>query len=142
MKFKLAKKHGCLNGKLEALSKGDNVLIEYLKFAEESVEKIEDIMQTCVKRENQELPVKQMEYSRDEFKKLQKDRRYKMKCISLIEDESGAIMAAELNFGNIEIFFETQDVEYSSDKVFIRNAQIMVYPCGDYSFKILDEEAE
>lgn len=140
MKFKLAKNHGCLNCKLEALSRGDNVLIKYLEFSEETAAKIEDIMQTYVKRENQELSIKQIDCSRDEFQKLQKDRRYKMKCIGLIEDELETVIATEMSFGNIEIIFEAQDVEYSSDEVLIKNAQIMVYPYGDYSFEILDGE--
>lgn len=140
MKFKLAKNHGCLNCKLEALSRGDNVLIKYLEFSEETAAKIEDIMQTCVKRENQELFIKQIDCSRDEFQKLQKDRRYKMKCIGLIEDELETVIATEMSFGNIEIIFEAQDVKYSSDEVLIKNAQIMVYPYGDYSFEILDGE--
>ena len=138
MKFKLAKDHGCLNCRLEALSKGDNVLIKYLEFSKETATKIEDIMQTHVKRENQELLIKQIDCSRDEFEKLQKDRRYKMKCIGLVEDEPEIVAAAEMSFGNIEIFFETQDVEYSSAEVLIKNVKIMVYPCGDYGFEILD----
>lgn len=140
MKFKLAENHGCMKCELEALSKGDNVTIEYLKFTKESTQKIADIMQTCIKRENQELAVEQIYCSKNEFKKLAKDRRYKMKCISLLEDESETLVGVEMNFGNIEILFATQDVEYNTDKVSIGNAKIMAYPCGDYSFKVLDEE--
>ena len=139
MKFKMAKNHGCLNCNLEALSKGDNVLLEWLELTDESVRKIEDIMQVGIKRENQELLVRYIHCKKSEFEKLQKDRRYKMRCMSLIED-GPELVGVEMNFGNIEIMFDMQDVEYDSDKISIQNAKIMAYPFGDYDFKTLDDE--
>ena len=63
-----------------------------------------------------------------------------MSCISLIEDGS-ELVGVEMNFGNIEIMFDMQDVEYDLDKISIQNAKIMAYPFGDYDFKTLDGEA-
>ena len=59
--------------------------------------------------------------------------------MSLIED-GPELVGVEMNFGNIEIMFDMQDVEYDSDKISIQNAKIMAYPFGDYDFKTLDDE--
>lgn len=125
----------CDDCELEALSGNGIVLFDYIKFTENSIRKISDIMKNGIHRDNQELEAEEIVCEKSELKKFDKNKNYKMKCVALHNGDTGIIM----NFGNVNISFEERNIKYRDEKVQIMDVEILAYPSGIYDFEIPEE---
>lgn len=64
----------CDDCELEALSGNGIVLFDYIKFTENSIRKISDIMKNGIHRDNQELEAEEIVCEKSELKKFVKTR--------------------------------------------------------------------
>lgn len=138
MVFNLGKDNACIDCKLKAISGIENLEIDYIQFRKSSVAKIADIMKNGVKRDNQELVVDSIIIKKSEFEKF-KDKRYKADFRALMDIGNHTLMAIEFTLGNIDISFNWKHVKYDSDDVYISLANMIVYPHGVNSFRIIED---
>lgn len=139
MKFNLGKENKCIKCILEPLSGGESIEIKRLQFRKKSVDNIADIMQNGIKRENQELVLDAIECKKDEFEKLETRKRYKATFLSLADMGNDVVGLIEIILGNIDICYDVRNVNYSSENVNISLANVVAYPYGEYSYRVIED---
>lgn len=139
MVFNLGKENDCTDCRLEPLSGGEIIEIEYVQFRNVSVSKIADIMKNGVKRENQDLIIDSIICKGSDYDKLP-NKRYKATFVGLADVGNNVVMAIEFTLSNIEISFDRQNVKFDSDNNAIINlAEVTVYPLGNNSFRVIQD---
>ena len=137
MDFNMGRKNECVSCKLESLSGGNNIELDYLIFRKSSADKVADIMLNGVKRENQDLVLDSLVCKKDEFKKLTKNN-YKALFTTLSDIDNNKVAAVDFELGCIAFSYDTRNIRYSDNDVIIDLVSITVFPYGSCSYKTIE----
>ncbi|MBE5966217.1 MAG: hypothetical protein E7255_04550 [Lachnospiraceae bacterium] len=138
MVFKFGEKANCI-ATLEQLNGDTKIDIQYIKFRKASASNIEDILRGGINKNNQVLIIDDIKLSKKDFKKLG-SFNYKATFITLVNIGGNTFTSVKFILGNVDLRFESRNVEIDGENIIISLANMIVYPSGDCFFEEMNDE--
>lgn len=138
MGLKLMQDDNRYKGTLTPISNAEQLKVKHMTFTKDAIDKIYSIMESGVKRNNQEFLIREIVFSNEDYLKLDKKRRYKAELMGPIQI-NGYIDLVTFILGQMEMIFDLTSIKYENDGVHISDIKALVFPHGEYSYKTIND---